>query len=281
MSEQNKKYLIIGQGAIGLPVTNTLANQGLEVTGLARQDRKHYDLTKSAQFLQMDALNLTADQLKDFHKIAIIVTPDEYSKSGYENSYLKICQRLASFSKDLPNLERIIFISSTGIYGQDNGDWIDDTVEPAPLAQDSTSNFILKAEQALQNGFDDKAIIIRPSGIYGRKRLMRVRQAQKDEKDPIAYEQWTNRIMDSDLVTIIANVLTIASPKPLYLATDYLPVTNFELTTWLSDKLGSKKPVIDDSKTAVTGKRLHSNIPRDWLDFPDWQAGYRDILQQL
>lgn len=282
MSEQNqqyKKYLIIGQGAIGLPVTNHLANQGFDVTGLARQNRKHYDLANNAQFLQLDALNLTAEQLKDFHSIAIIVTPDDYSTSGYENSYLKICQHLASLSDELPNLERIIFISSTGIYGQDNGEWIDDTVKPEPLADDSTSNFILKAEQALQNGFDDKAIIIRPSGIYGRKRLMRVRQAQKDEKEPIAREQWTNRIMDSDLVTIIAKVLTIASPKPLYLATDYLPVTNFELTTWLSKKLNSTPPKVADSKTAVTGKRLHSNIPRDWLAFPDWQSGYRDILQ--
>lgn len=277
MSEQNKKYLIIGQGDIGLPVTNNLANQGLDVTGLARQNRKHYDLAKSAQFLQLDARALSAKQLSDFHRIAIIVTPDDYSKSGYENSYLKICQQLASLS--LPNLERIVFISSTGVYGQDNGDWIDDTVKPAPLADDSTSNFILKAEQALQSGFHNKAIIIRPSGIYGRKRLMRVRQAQKNEKDLIAREHWTNRIMDRDLVTIIEKVLTIASPKPLYLATDYLPVTNFELTSWLSEKLNSTKPVVDNSKTAVTGKRLHSNIPRDWLTFPDWQVGYRDILQ--
>ncbi|WP_169392368.1 MULTISPECIES: SDR family oxidoreductase [Psychrobacter] len=276
---QNQKYLIIGQGAIGLPVTNTLADQGFDVTGLARHKRDHYDLATNAQFLQCDALALTAEQLKNFSRIAIIVTPDDYSKVGYENSYLKICQHLASLSDELPNLERILFISSTGIYGQDNGDWIDDTVVPSSLDDNSTSNFILKAEQALQNGFHDKTIIIRPSGIYGRNRLMRVRQAQKDEKEPIARKHWTNRIMDSDLVTIIANVLTTAAPKPLYLATDYLPVTSFELTTWLSDQLGSTNPVIDDRKTAVTGKRLHSNIPCDWLTFPDWQAGYRDILQ--
>lgn len=280
MSEQNQqkqKYLIIGQGDIGLPVTNALASRSLEVTGLARHNREHYNLAKNAQFLQADALSLSADQLQSFNRIAVIVTPDEYSASGYENSYLKICQHLASLN--LPNLERIVFISSTGIYGQNHGEWIDETIDPAPLDDNSTSNFILNAEKALQNGFADKAIIIRPSGIYGRDRLMRVRQAQKDDKDPIAQNQWTNRIMDSDLVTIIVNVLTIDLPKPMYLATDYLPVTNFELTTWLSNQLGSTKPVIDNDKTASTGKRLHSNIPRDWLGFPDWQSGYDDILQ--
>ena len=85
--------------------------------------------------------------------------------------------------------------------------------------------------------------------------------------------------MDSDLVTIITKVLTIDAPKPLYIATDYLPVTTFELTTWLSKQVNEALPIIDDTKAAMTGKRLHSNIPLAWLEFADWQAGYSDILQ--
>lgn len=85
--------------------------------------------------------------------------------------------------------------------------------------------------------------------------------------------------MDSDLVTIISKVLTIDAPKPLYIATDYLPVTTFELSTWLSQQVNETLPVVDNTKTAATGKRLHSNIPLEWLEFADWQAGYRDILQ--
>ncbi|BFM04110.1 hypothetical protein Psyaliredsea_27570 [Psychrobacter alimentarius] len=84
--------------------------------------------------------------------------------------------------------------------------------------------------------------------------------------------------MDRDLVTIITNVLMCDAPRPIYLATDYLPVTTFELTTWLSKQVDEIPPTIDQTKTAVTGKRLHSNIPLAWLDYPDWQVGYRDIL---
>ena len=86
--------------------------------------------------------------------------------------------------------------------------------------------------------------------------------------------------MDRDLVMIITKVLTIDAPKPLYIATDYLPVTTLELTTWLSKQVGETPPIVDDKKASVTGKRLHSNIPLAWLNYPDWQAGYRDILQQ-
>ena len=278
MTTQN--WLIIGQGDIGLPVTNTLAQKNLPITGLARSERANYDLDDKAGFLQADALTLSAEQLQKFTRIAIIVTPDDYSTSGYNRSYLGICQHLATLADEMTALERVVFISSTGIYGQDNGEWIDENTAPI-MPERGASKVILQAEQALQQRFGDKAIIIRPSGIYGRERLMRLRKAQESQKDPIAAESWSNRIMDSDLVTIIAKVLATDTPKPLYIATDYLPVTTFELTHWLSQQVGETLPEVDSEKTAVTGKRLHSNIPLAWLKFPDWQAGYHDILQQI
>ena len=282
----NKNLLIIGQGDIGLPVTNALAQDKLSVTGLARSARSDYALDENAHFLQADALTLSAEQLQDFTHIAIIVTPDDYSTDGYHKSYLAICQHLATLADTLSKLERIVFISSTGIYGQDNGAWIDEHTTPVTPTRDA-SKVILQAEQVLQNGFGDKAVIIRPSGIYGRERLMRLRKAREQDKQPIAAEHWSNRIMDSDLVTIVVKVLTLDKHnaqdakrlKPIYIASDYLPVTTYELDTWLSAQLGGEAPVIDNQKTAVTGKRLHSNIPLAWLTYPDWEAGYRDILQ--
>ena len=275
MSMQN--LLVIGQGDIGLPLTNKLASEGYDVTGLARSERHQYDLVNDANFLQADALTLTAEQLQPFTHIAIIVTPDEYSATGYHDSYLAINQHLATLAPVLANLERIIFISSTGVYGQDNGEWIDENTAPVTPAR-AASKVILQAEQALQQGFGKKAIIIRPSGIYGRERLMQLRKAREPQKEPVAASHWSNRIMDRDLVTIITNVLTTKTPKPLYIATDYRPVTTLELGVWLSEQVGEVPPAIDDKKTSVTGKRLHSNIPLAWLDYADWQTGYRDIL---
>ena len=276
MSTQN--LLIIGQGDIGLPVTNKLAQDGFNVTGLARRERHHYALDANAKFLQADALTLSAEQLQVFTAIAIIVTPDEYSTSGYHDSYLAISQHLATLADKLTSLARVVFISSTGVYGQDNGAWIDENTAPVTPEREA-SQVILQAEQVLQQGFGNRTVIIRPSGIYGRERLMRLRKAREEQKEPVAAAHWSNRIMDRDLVTIIANVMTIDAPKPLYIATDYAPVTTFELSTWLSEQIDEVPPAIDDSKTAVTGKRLHSNIPLAWLNYPDWQVGYRDILR--
>src|SRR5699024_5762516 len=168
MSTQN--LLIIGQGDIGLPVTNKLAQDGLNVMALARRERHHYDIHDSAKFLQADALTLSAEQLQDFTAIAIIVTTDHYSTSGYYDSYLAISQHLATLADKLNNLTRVVFISSTGNYGQDNGAWIYENTAPVTPEREA-SQVILQAEQVLQQGFGNKAIIIRPGGIYGRERL--------------------------------------------------------------------------------------------------------------
>lgn len=279
---KNRKFLIIGQGDIGLAVTNTLATGQKQVTGLARKERQEYDLDDQAHFLQADALKLTAEQIQDFTHIAIIVAPNNYDAENYKNTYLGIAQHIAELQSQLPQLTRVVFISSTGVYGQDEGQWIDETVEPQ-LPKREASQYILQAERVLQQAYGDRAVIIRPSGIYGEQRLMRVRKAKEQQKEPMSPNVWTNRIMDTDLINIIVQVLLEDTDdvKPMYLATDYAPVTSFEITTWLAEQLDSTVPAVESDANSSNpgGKRLHSNIPRDWLQFPDWQSGYSHILQ--
>lgn len=279
------QFLIIGQGAIGAQVSNWLVDKQQNVTGMARQERRQYMLDDNVAFIQADASQLTTSQknkMAKFSHIVIIVTPSDYSSQGYEQSYLAIANQLKTLV--LPNLLRLVFISSTGVYGQNNGELIDENTLPK-LPSRASSQIILRAEQLLQQAFGDKCVIIRPSGIYGIQRLMRIRKAKQDNKSPMAEQAWTNRIMDTDLVSIIGNVLIITHPKPLYLATDYAPVTSLELMTWLCEQLGTEPPIrlINDNNIAkqVSGKRIYSNIPKEWLMYPDWKTGYAHILSML
>ena len=240
------KYLVIGQGDIGLPVTNKIASKGLDITGLARSEREHYQLDDKAQFIQADAKQLTADKINSFTHIAIVVTPDNYQADDYQKTYLGIAQHIADLAQQLPQLKRVVFISSTGVYGQNTGEWIDETVEPAPPKREA-STFIRQAEQVLQQAYGERAVIIRPSGIYGKQRLMRIRKAREQQKQPMPLNEWTNRIMDSDLINIIVKVLTLPESeplKPIYIATDYAPVTSYELTCWLAERLHSTQPPV-------------------------------------
>lgn len=283
------KFLVIGQGAIGAQVSNWLADNACDITGLARQDKDTYPLTEEVKFLQVDVTKLTQEQTKnmaDFTHIAIIVTPDDYSEEGYEQSYYSIAKKITEMT--LPKLQRLVFISSTGVYGQNNGELVDENTPPK-LPTRVSSQIILRTEQLLQEVFKSACVIIRPSGIYGCQRLMRIRKAKEINKQPMVKQAWTNRIMDTDLVNIIGRVLTMHKPKPLYLATDHEPVTSFALTTWLCEQLNTPLPIVinknsDENEAfmkAVSGKRIVSNIPKDWLSYPNWQLGYEYILKNM
>lgn len=300
VTDYQPQYLIIGQGGIGLAVTNDLAKKGYLVTGLARRHRDDYELHQNAKHIQADALTLDATVLADFTHIAIIITPDRYDANAYRDAYLAVAKHLANMAMALPKLERVVFISSTGVYGQDDGEWVDVLTKPK-VPNHAGSVYILQAEQALQQAFKDQAVIIRPSGIYGKTRRRLIEQAKQslnDESNGAIH--WTNRIMDSDLVTVVVNVLTLAKPEPLYLASDYAPVSRAELMTWLKhclvknsntnhvntshfDTNHGNDPDTTDHQTPtqyrnMTGKRIHSNIPRAWLQYPDWQSGYAYLL---
>lgn len=300
VTDYQPQYLIIGQGGIGLAVTNDLAKKGYLVTGLARRHRDDYELHQNAKHIQADALTLDATVLADFTHIAIIITPDRYDANAYRDAYLAVAKHLANMAMALPKLERVVFISSTGVYGQDDGEWVDVLTKPK-VPNHAGSAYILQAEQALQQAFKDQAVIIRPSGIYGKTRRRLIEQAKQslnDESNGAIH--WTNRIMDSDLVTVVVNVLTLAKPEPLYLASDYAPVSRAELMTWLKhclvknsntnhvntshfDTNHGNDPDTTDHQTPtqyqnMTGKRIHSNIPRAWLQYPDWQSGYAYLL---
>lgn len=295
VTDYQPQYLIIGQGGIGLAVTNDLAKKGYLVTGLARRHRDDYELHQNAKHIQADALTLDATVLADFTHIAIIITPDRYDANAYRDAYLAVAKHLANMAMALPKLERVVFISSTGVYGQDDGEWVDVLTKPK-VPNHAGSAYILQAEQALQQAFKDQAVIIRPSGIYGKTRRRLIEQAKQsfnDESNGAIH--WTNRIMDSDLVTVVVNVLTLAKPEPLYLASDYAPVSKTVLMTWLKQCLAKNSntnhgndPDTTDHQTPIqyqdkthqnmTGKRIHSNIPRAWLQYPDWQSGYAYLL---
>ena len=184
----------------------------------------------------------------------------------------------------LPNLKRVVFISSTGVYGQNAGEVIDiNTPVSAPTS--ATSQVILHTEQLLQQHFEDKSVIIRPSGIYGQSRLrlltMATQLAAQSPNMTSDYPSntWTNRIMDIDLVSIIVTVINAGQTVPVYLATDNAPVPLYTVLNYLATAQGLSLslPCIEPT----TGKRIITNLPATRFNYPDWQSGYQHILSSL
>ena len=296
--------LMIGLGKIGLPVAKQLAAQGHCVIGVSRstptdlafcnpmtaklppdsdnlyQENLHF-VTSDARALIIAQLSQWSSQIS---QICIIVSPDTLSLQYYRDSYYAIAEHVVRLGDHLPNLKRVVFISSTGVYGQNAGEVIDiNTPVSAPAS--ATSQVILQTEQLLQQHFEDKSVIIRPSGIYGQSRLrlltMATQLAAQSPNTASDYPSntWTNRIMDIDLVSIIVKVTNTGETVPVYLATDNAPVPLYTVLNYLATAQGLNLSL--PCMEPTTGKRIINNLPATWLNYPDWQSGYQHILSTL
>ena len=296
--------LMIGLGKIGLPVAKQLALQGHCVIGVSRStptdlvfcsprtpklppDNDHL-YQENLHFVASDARALIIAQLSQWtsqiSQICIIVSPDTPSLQDYRDSYYAIAEHVVRLGDHLPNLKRVVFISSTGVYGQNAGEVIDiNTPVFAPAS--ATSQVILQTEQLLQQHFEDKSVIIRPSGIYGQSRLrlltMATQLAAQSPNMTSDYPSntWTNRIMDIDLVSIIVKVTNTGETVPVYLATDNAPVPLYTVLNYLATAQGLNLSL--PCMEPTTGKRIITNFPATWLNHPDWQSGYQHILSTL
>ncbi|MDO5650592.1 MAG: NAD-dependent epimerase/dehydratase family protein [Moraxella sp.] len=298
--------LIIGLGQIGLAVAHSLHAQGISVVATSRSPKPalHPNITHivgdigALSVHDFCSAGFGTAELSKIDKIAIIIAP-KYQASQQNNNqthsrnhgqndkiqayhacYAAACCTVIGLSQHLPNLQRIVFVSSTSVYGQNSGEIIDMHTFPQPPTSPA-AQILLDCERLLHSHFGKHCTIIRPSGIYGCDRLMMIRKASAfanaDELTKTV-NTWTNRIFDTDLVHIITQALTLAKPLPLYLATDHTPTPLHEVLAFIAAAQG--QTLTPTNLPPTTGKRIISNIPKHWLQYPHWQMGYRHILCQ-
>ena len=78
------------------------------------------------------------------------ITPAEFTRQAYQQSYLAVAQAMAQTVNALQQAPKlIIWVSSTSVYGDNNGDWVDETTKPNPVT--FSGKILLQAEQIIQN----------------------------------------------------------------------------------------------------------------------------------
>jgi len=236
------RILIAGCGDIGTAAGRLLADDGHDVVGLKRHqpvnDNKiryiKADLSHAADLDKLDTR---------FDVVIYILTPGDRSEQSYRNVFeLGVANLLNIFSKNNPDT-RFIFISSTSVYGQTHGEWVDEVsvTEPNTI----TGQIILQAEKAfLSHG--GRNCIIRFSGIYGRSRTRLLDVVAKGGK--VQYEPpfYTNRINRSDCVGVLhfiaGRMIAGADLETVYLACDDDPAAKWDVASYLAGKLGVGQP---------------------------------------
>jgi nucleoside-diphosphate-sugar epimerase len=237
------KILIAGCGAIGSELAAVLSSQGHEVTGLKR--RPPLSASSPIRYVAADISSPAdlADLDCDFAQAFFIVSPDQRSEQSYRAVYETGLDNLLARLPQTPWL----LVSSTSVYGQSRGEWVDEDSVAEP--DNITSRLIRQAEQKLLT-LSPANIVVRFSGIYGpgRESLLRLAmQAPAIQQTP---PYFTNRIHQQDCIAVLAFLLKQRlAGKALaqcYLASDDDPAPMWEVITWLAERLHCPPPTARD-----------------------------------
>jgi len=275
----DKRILIAGCGRLGARLGTALNRSGAEVHGL----RRH------TQHLPTGIIPLATDLLEDqdlatrlpsrLDRVYYILTPASYDDAGYQAAYVTGLARLLQALADSGNARaRLIFVSSTGVYGQDQGEWVDERSATRPTR--FSGKRLLEAEASLRY-HPGESVVVRFAGIYGPRRdrlLRRVRSGQPCIAPPPRY---TNRIHEEDCIGVLKHVGQITAPASVYLGVDDAPCEQCEIMDWLASALGQyqprREPDGDRAGRRCLNQRLRASGYR--FRFPSYRQGYQRLVR--
>ena len=294
---QGKRILIVGCGKIGLRVAKELALEN-QVWGLRKGTP---ETIQGLELLSADVTNVASlarafqDIPPGIHYIIYCLTPGERSEQGYRATYVTGLKNTLEALPDTSSLKRILFISSTSVFHQNDSQWLDESSDTLPT---SFSGRVLLEAEALLKTFDISSTVIRFSGIYGQSRSRLIQQVKQQEA-LISHEiRLTNRIHEDDCVGFILHLIRqdmqSLDIRPLYIATDDEPINLNEVISFIAKELNIElAPLVahdelegeqtnnsrrSGNKRLSNKRMLDSGYP---LKFPSYKEGYLEMLKAL
>ncbi len=280
-----KRVLIAGCGDLGLRVARLLALE--EAADRSWGLRRHPDLesTKDTADFTWIACDLTQpstlrDLPKDITHVLYTAAPNARTEADYRAVYRDGLEHLL-YAVSSPTLQRVLFVSSTAVYGDHGAQWIDEDTPTAPKS--FNGRVLLETEQWLQSqSAQFETLILRLSGIYGPGRsylLDRLRTGQATA--PTAESHWVNRIHIEDAAAAVLHLLNLPKPQPIYLVTDSTPLPMRVLYEALAKLVGGPTPPEGSAPASVGSKRLSNARLRDSgfnFKWPDSREGYAALI---
>lgn len=276
------RVLIAGCGYVGTALAELLVKDAHHVWALRRSG---VVLPKGAESVQADVTNPQSLTMLPSGLDACVyaVSAGGYDEARYRAAYVDgVRNVLNALQAGSPRLKRFMFVSSTGVYAQNDGEWVD---EASPAEQTHFSGATLLEGERLVHAGPFPAAVVRLGGIYGPGRTRLIDSVRNGAATIPAEPSYINLIHRDDCAGILRHVLTMKDPGPLYLGVDNEPVDRRELLVWLAEQIGMPRPATDTgapSARSLRGNKRCRNARVRAAEyrfaFPTYREGYAQLL---
>ncbi|MBM3857275.1 MAG: SDR family oxidoreductase [Verrucomicrobia bacterium] len=286
MIDSNNKdpILIVGCGFLGKATAQLFLKEGYDVIGIVHSEASRQELMKMHP--NFDATICDVTNREDIQRFASLFSKSSSmvyavsSGKGDASAYAAVYRDGLKNILEAWQLKKFIFVSSTSVYAQCDGAWVNELSETKP--DRATSLILLEAEAiALSAG----GSVARLSGIYGPGRSILLKKFLNNEaRLEDGGHRLINQIHRDDGAQALYHLITSAAAPGIYNVTDNTPATQREVYQWIADAIGKALP--DDGpadlnrKRGWTSKRISNKKLRE-TGWAPWYSSYRDALPML
>jgi nucleoside-diphosphate-sugar epimerase len=278
------RVLIAGYGYVGAALGRALVEESHGVWGLCR---RHISLPEGILPIVAD-LGLPAsltDLPPDLDYVFYMASPGGSDEALYRAAYVQgLSNLLDALDRQGHRPGRIFFVSSTSVYAQRRGEWVDEASPAEPVHYSGRRP--LEAEQILFEG-PFAGTVVRFAGIYGPRRTRLIESVRTGRavwrKSP---PQWTNRIHRDDCAGVLKHLMQLERPEKIYLGVDREPTEQGDVLRWLAGVLGAPLPrAVRARDRALPTTRSNKRCRNDRLLasgytflYPTYREGYGAVL---
>lgn len=280
-----KRVLIAGCGDLGLRVARLLALEDTANRSWGLRRQPDIESTQDIGGFTWIACDFTQpstlrDLPTEITHVLYAAAPNARTEADYRAVYRNGLEHLLQ-AVGSPALQRVLFVSSTAVYGDHGAQWIDEETSTAPKS--FNGRVLLETEQWLHSqSAQFETISLRLSGIYGPGRsylLDRLRTGQATA--PAAESHWVNRIHIEDAAAAVLHLMNLPNPQAVYLVTDSTPLPMRVLYDALAKLVGGPIPLEGAAPASVGSKRLsNARLRNSGFSFkwPDSRVGHAALV---
>lgn len=250
------RVLIAGCGYVGTAAADLFHAAGWEVEGwthsaesAALLSDKPYAV-RAVDLAQSEAVKKAAAQ---FDAVIHCASSGGGGAESYRRVYLEGAKNLLAALRP----PTFLYTSSTSVYGQSEGDWVDETSPAEPRHE--TGRILRETEELVRQ---KRGLVARLAGIYGPGRSALLRKFLAGEaRLEGSGERYLNQAHRDDIAAALFHLVEMSRqnerPPAILNVADDEPITQRQAYAWLAEKLHRSLPPTADR--AAERKRGSSN----------------------